>query len=52
MTGLSISFTGLQFRRHLEATALPLVALTFVVAVAVAVAVALAVKADDAPGNV
>ena len=48
----SRSFTVLEFRRHLEAAAVPRLALTFVVVEAVVVTVVVAVKADDAAGNV
>ena len=52
MTRLHISFTVLEFRRHLEAAALPLVGLMFVVMVAVVIAVAVAVQADGTTSNV
>ena len=48
----SRSFKVLAFRRHFEAAALPLVALTFVVVVAVVVAVVVKVKTDAAANNV
>ena len=48
----SRSFTGLKFRRPLEAAALPLVDVAFVVVVTVVVAVDVTVNVDDASFNV